>query len=217
MIPTSKQAYVSAESDSTATLSGPPSTLVSLFSSSDIFRKARRIKLPITAAFHAPHLRLPDVEKIIGSLSHSDEYSLRKHVVIVSTRSGKPIKAQSLSDVLQHIIVDILREPMRWSRVVEEMINNLKDQGAILTSAGPVRAADGLRQRMTSAGIEILRSTEMQPQREPRTKPRSNDIAIIGYAARLPESETLEEAWKLLEDGRDVHKKASSEISGGKL
>ena len=215
MIPTSKQAYISAESDSTATLSGPPSTLVSLFSSSDSFRKARRIKLPITAAFHAPHLRLPDVEKIIGSLSHSDEYPLKNDVVIVSTRSGKPITAQSLGDALQHIILDILREPMRWSRVVEEMINSLKDQGAILTSAGPVRAADGLRQRMASAGIEVLKSTEMQPQRELRTKPRSNDIAIIGYAARLPESETLEEAWKILEDGRDVHKKASSKRSGG--
>ena len=212
MIPTSKQAYISAESDSTATLSGPPSTLVSLFSSSDTFRKARRIKLPITAAFHAPHLRLPDVEKIIGSLSHNDEYPLMDDVVIVSTSSGKPIIAQSLGDALQHIILDILREPMRWSGVVEEMINNLKDQCTTLISVGPVRASDGLRQRLASAGIEVLRSTEIQPQREPPTKPRSSDIAIIGYAARLPESETLEEAWKLLEDGRDVHKKASSEI-----
>ena len=217
MIPTSKQAYISAESDSSATVSGPPSTLLSLFSSSETFKKARRIKLPITAAFHAPHLRVPDVEKILGSLSHSDEYPLRNDAVIVSTRSGKPITAQSLGDALQHIIMDILREPLRWSRVVEEMTNNLKDQGATLTSAGPVRAADSLRQRMANAGIEVLKSTEMQPRREQHTKPRSSDIAIIGYAARLPESETLEEAWKLLEDGRDVHKKASFEISRGKL
>ena len=212
MIPTSKQAYISAESDSTATLSGPPSTLVSLFSSSDAFRKARRIKLPITAAFHAPHLRLPNVEKIIGSLSHSDEYPLMDDVVIVSTNSGKPIMAQSLGGALQHIILDILREPMRWSSVVEEMINNLKDQCTTLISVGPVRASDGLRQRLASADIEVLRNAEIQPQREQPIKPRLSDIAIIGYAARLPESETLEEAWKLLEDGRDVHKKASSEI-----
>ena len=191
--------------------------MVSLFSSSDSFRKARRVKLPITAAFHAPHLRVPDSEKIIGSLLYSDEYPLRNDVVVVSTRSGKPIGAPSLGDVLQHIILDILREPMRWSRVVEEMIPKLKDQGVMLTSAGPVRAADSLRQRMASAGIEILKSTEMQPLREPRTKPRSSDIAIIGYAARLPESETLEEVWKILEEGRDVHKKASSEISGAML
>ena len=217
MIPTSKQAYISAESDSTATISGPPSTLVSLFSSSHSFRKARRIKLPITAAFHASHLRLPDVEKIIGSLSHSDEYPLRNDAVIVSTRSGKPITAQSLGDALQHIILDILQEPMRWSSIVDEMINNLKDQRTILTSAGPVRAADSLRQRLASAGIDVLESTEMQPQREQPTKPRSSDIAIIGFAARLPESETLEEAWKLLEDGKDVHKKASSKIQGEKM
>ena len=215
MIPTSKQAYISAESDSSATISGPPSTLLSLFSSSDIFKKARRIKLPITAAFHAPHLRVPDVEKILGSLSHGDEYPLRSDVVIVSTRSGKRIIAQTLGDALQHIVMDILREPMRWSRVVEEMINNLKDQVATLTSAGPVRAADSLRQRMASAGIEVLKSTEMQPRREQRTETRSSDIAIVGYAARLPESETLEEAWKILEDGRDVHKKASLGTSRG--
>ena len=215
MIPTSKQAYISAESDSSATISGPPSTLLSLFASSDIFKKARRIKLPITAAFHAPHLRVPDVEKILGSLSRGDKYPLRSDVVIVSTRSGKRIIAQTLGDALQHIVMDILREPMRWSRVVEEMINNLKDQVATLTSAGPVRAADSLRQRMTSAGIEVLKSTEMHPRREQRTETRSSDIAIVGYAARLPESETLEEAWKILEDGRDVHKKASLETSRG--
>lgn len=154
------------------------------------------------------------MERILGSLSHSDEYPLRNDVVIVSTRSGKPITAQSLGGALQHIIMDILREPMRWSRVVEEMINNLKDQGAILTSAGPIRAADSLRQRMASAGIEVSKSTEMQPRREQRTKSRSSDIAIIGYAARLPESETLEEVWKILEDGRDVHKKVDLRIHG---
>ena len=152
------------------------------------------------------------MENIIGSLSHSDEYPLRNDIVIVSTRSGKPVTAQSLGDALQHIILDILQEPLRWSSVVDEMINNLKDQHTILTSVGPVRAADSLRQRLASAGIEVLRNTEMQPQGEQPTKPRSSDIAIIGFAARLPESETLEEAWKILEDGRDVHKKASSGI-----
>ena len=110
--------------------------------------------------------------------------------------------------------MDILREPMRWSRVVEEMINSFKDQGATLTSAGPVRAADSLRQRLVSAGIEVSKSTEMQPRREQHTKLRSSDIAIVGYAARLPESETLEEVWKILEGGRDLHKKAGLKLPG---
>ena len=206
---TSKTAYISALSDSTATISGPPSTLASLFSFSGPLKKARRVKLPITAAFHAPHLGTPDIERIIGPLSNSHEHYLRKDVAILSTRSGEPIAARTLGEALQHIVLDILQEPLSWSKVVQNILSNLAGQDVVLTSTGPVRAADGLRQKLTSAGINVVESTELQPLRALQPENLSSDIAIVGYAARLPESETLEDVWKILEDGRDVHKMVS--------
>ncbi|KAL2056771.1 hypothetical protein ABVK25_003166 [Lepraria finkii] len=204
---TSKTAYISALSDSTATISGPPSTLASLFSFSGPLKKARRVKLPITAAFHAPHLGTPDIERIIAPLSNSHEHYLRKDVAILSTRSGEPIAARTLGEALQHIVLDILQEPLSWLKVVQNILSNLAGQNVVLTSIGPVRAADGLRQKLTSAGINILESDGLEPLQALQPENRSSDIAIVGYAARLPESETLEDVWKILEDGRDVHKK----------
>ena len=139
----------------------------------------------------------------------SDEYHVQRDVVTLSTRSGKPIASRNLGELLRHIILDILQEPLQWSKIVQTIITDLENQDAKIISAGPVRAAEGLRQKLTSAGINIVASTELQPLQLSHRETRSSDIAIVGYAARLPESETLEDAWKILEDGKDVHKKAS--------
>ena len=206
---TSKTAYISALSDSAATISGPPSTLASLFSSSGPLKKARRVKLPITAAFHASHLRTPNLQRILEPVSNSHGHKLRDDIVILSTRSGEPVAARTLGEALHHIVLDILQEPLNWSNVVQSVISKLSGQEVVMNSAGPVRAADSLRRQLTSAGIDILESSEMQPLQAFQQGNGSGDIAIVGYAARLPESETLEDVWTILENGRDVHKKVN--------
>jgi iron transport multicopper oxidase len=144
-------------------------------------------------------------------VSNSQGHELRDDVVILSTRSGEPVAARTLGEALHHIVLDILQEPLNWSNVVQSVISNLSGQEVVLTSAGPVRAADSLRQKLTSAGIDVLESTEMQPLQAFQQVNGSGDIAIVGYAARLPESETLEDVWKILENGKDVHKKVNIE------
>ena len=134
---------------------------------------------------------------------------LRKEVSIISTSTGQPVDTDSLGEALQLIVMDILREPLRWSKVVRNIVSTSKDQNAILLSAGPVRAADSLLREMTKAGVNVEENTELKPLHASPTQHRSSDIAIVGIAGRLPESETLEEAWRILEDGRDVHKKVS--------
>ena len=176
---------------------------------SSSFKKARKIKLPITAAFHASHLRVPNLEKIIGPVLSSGEFHIRRNVVMISTSSGKPIIAETIGETLKLIILDILQEPMHWSRVIEHIVSSLENQSCAIMSVGHVRAADGLGQRMNTAGIKVLEKTELQPLRGSSVNETSNDIAIVGFAARLPESETLEEAWKILENGRDLHKRVS--------
>ncbi|KAL9595245.1 MAG: hypothetical protein Q9179_005058 [Wetmoreana sp. 5 TL-2023] len=206
-IATSKRAYISAETDAAATISGPPSTLEALFSSSKIFSNARKIKLPITAAFHASHLGRPDVAAILGPLAESSNLPVREDVRLISTSSGQPINARNLSELLQQIVQDTLQEPLRWSKVTQRLVSSSQGRAVHVISAGPVRAADSLLRDMKAASVNELRSTEMQPLRQGMRDSRSSDIAIVGIASRMPESETLEDFWKLLEAGRDVHKK----------
>ncbi|KAL9581498.1 MAG: hypothetical protein Q9212_003866 [Teloschistes hypoglaucus] len=206
-IPTNKQVYISAESDASATISGPPSTLESLFLLSETFKNARRVKLHITAAFHASHLRQPDVADILWPLANYKNLPIRNHLQIISTSSGQPITARNLSELLQQVILDALQEPLRWSKVKQQLVSSSRGRAVHVISAGPVRAADGLLRDMKADGIKELKSTEMQPPQREITSNSLSDIAIVGFANRMPEAETIDEVWRLLKDGRDVHKK----------
>ncbi|KAL9598139.1 MAG: hypothetical protein Q9219_004695 [cf. Caloplaca sp. 3 TL-2023] len=211
LVATSKRAYLSAEAETSATISGPPSTLDSLFSSSEGFKKARRIKLPITAAFHAPHLACPDIGSIIQPLAALDDRSLREDVEIISTSSGRRFNAHRFGELLEQIVLDILQNPLRWSTVAQQLSSESVQKAVHIISAGPVRAADSLSRHLKQSGINVLPSTEMRPLQQADRSNHSTDVAIVGFASRMPESETLEEIWELLETGRDVHKEVPND------
>ncbi len=80
---------------------------------------------------------------------------------------------------------------------------------AAIISIGPVRAADSLRREMANTGVTTVESFEVQPLPKSQRPNVSGDIAIVGIAGRLPGGETLEEIWKNLEEGKDLHKKVS--------
>lgn len=174
---------------------------------SETFNNARRLKLPITAAFHASHLRWPDVADILEPLANYKDLPVRDHVQIIATSSGQPITARNLSELLQQAVFDALQEPLRWSKVKQQLVTSSRGRSVHIISAGPVGAADGIVRDMKADGIKELKRTEMQPLRRGIPSNSLRDIAIVGFASRMPEAETLDEVWKLLEDGRDVHKK----------
>ena len=205
-------AYISAEAESSATISGPPSTIAALSSYSNVLRNARKVKLPITAAFHARHLGEPNVDDILGSLSRFKIYSVRKDVDLICTSTGKTMAAGDLGEALRQIVLETLQEPLRWSKVVEEMTYNLKGKHVLVQSVGPVRATDSLLRRMKSQGVYVVNSAEMRPSQRSHSTNRSNDIAIVGFSTRMPESETFGKLWNILEEGKDTHKKASKSL-----
>lgn len=178
-----------------------------LFSYSETLRNTRKICLPINAAFHAPHLGDPDTDRIVGSLINHNDYHLRKDAFIISTSTGEQIPGRSLGAVLERVVSDILQEPLRWSIVTQSIASRLQNHHAVLISAGPVRAVDSLQRELTRQGVKISNSFEMQPSLTLQNPINSGDIAIVGVSGRLPGGETLEEIWKILEEGQDLHKK----------
>ena len=213
----SKKAYISAESESGTTVSGPPSTLAALFAFSDTMRNARKAKLPITAAFHARHLGSPNIDEIVGSFLGSRDYPIRKDMELLHPSSGKPMAADNIGEALRLIVIETLHEPLIWPAVVQEMVSNLKGKSTVIFNVGPVRAADSLMRKMNAQGVKVLDNTEIQALGDSQSHNISSDIAIVGFASRLPESETLEEFWETLEQGKDTHKKVSNDSTKNAL
>lgn len=127
--------------------------------------------------------------------------------MLVSTRSGQPIAEVTLDGALRHIIVDILSEPLRWDKVLQNLVASLYQVETCLVTLGPVRAADSLARELGSSRNQTVKRIEVRPERRKQAKKTSGDIAIVGLAGRMPGAETLEEAWRVLEEGKDLHRK----------
>lgn len=115
-MPSHKRVYISAESDSSTTISGPPSVLALFKSSSEILSNVSQVSLRIAAAFHALHLSKPDVERIIGTSPLLVGKALKKNARIISTGSGTPFAADTLSALLPLVVDDILQNPLYWTK-----------------------------------------------------------------------------------------------------
>lgn len=205
-MPQHQRVYISAESDQFTTISGPPSSLARLFDNSGSFASTSRVLLPITAAFHASHLSKPDIANQILHLSCLQNRPLRPQNIIYSPNTGRPYDCDSLHDVLQEVISDILQTPIRWGPLVEGVSSTVCHSPVRLLTVGPPGGTSLLVEGLSSRGIQFTKMHRDQEDRLGDTSSRSEAIAIIGMSGRFPGGQNLEEFWETLEAGEDTHK-----------
>ena len=202
-------AYVSAEAESSATLSGPPSTLSRLFSSHSNISKVSKVTLPISAAFHACHLRLPDKDRIIApSLLHDRDLKSNAH--IRSTHTGSRFAADSFIPLLNDAIDDIFQHTLHWNKVLQGVVADVGATSEVtVIDLGPTNISKAVRRAFDTAGIKVVDHDPafLPPHHDLRSG--SGDVAIVGMSCRMPGAETLEEFWEVLERGRDLCMKVS--------
>lgn len=210
-MPSHKRVYISAESDSSTTISGPPSVLELFKSSSEILSNVSQVSLRIAAAFHALHLSKPDVELIIGTSPLFVGKALKNNARIISTGSCVRFAADTLSALLPLVVDDILQNPLYWTKTLQALVIGFgKAADVTLTAFGPTNVTKSLRRTLESSGIEVTETREVEiPAVDGHGIEDSDDIAIIGMSCRLPGSDSLEEFWDVLEQGRDLHTKVT--------
>lgn len=214
-MPSHKRIYISAESDSSTTISGPPSVLALFTSSSETLPNISKVSLRIAAAFHALHLSKPDVQRIIGKSTLLVGKTLKKNATIISTGSGVRFAADSLGDLLPLVVDDILQNPLYWTKTLQALITSLgKSAQVILTAFGPTNVTKSLRRTLESSGVEVTETMEIEVPLvvDGHILGESDDIAVVGMSCRLPGSDSLEEFWEVLEQGRDLHTKVIAPI-----
>ncbi|KAK0667056.1 putative polyketide synthase [Cercophora samala] len=200
----SRQVYISAESPNSVTISGPPSATEAFFSTTSVFKECKRILLPITAAFHAQHLQPIPPASLLQQHNPSILSKSVQHRFLVSPYSGLPYHGTTFGQILVEVLDDILLHPILFEPCTQGLAKVLSSQPKFITF-GPANCEQAIQQSLRRHGIEMVApSTEMA---ENNTSPTPNAIAIVGMSVRLPGSETLEEFWQVLEDGRDLHEK----------
>jgi iron transport multicopper oxidase len=224
VVPTHAKLYASAFGTSSLTVSGPPSTMSKLFDHEGLLQNCKKISLPVRAAFHAEHLDPISWCDLIGDASPALLGMNVEHPLVISSNSGNFIRGKTFADLLSKVFDNILQLPVVLEAISQGLIGNLADQVSY-HSFGPASIANPIKPLLETYLKSLPRRHESEdlpptaqaglnshagtPARLPAADPR--DIAIIGMAIRLPGSETLEEFWNVLEDGRDLHERVPAD------
>lgn len=216
IIPYSKQAYISAVTARSLTVSGPPSTLHNLSELVSETRGIRQIHLPIHGPYHASHIYSPKrLDEILQPFCEMLT-PYRPKVPLVSSFTGCPIPATTAFQLAETAVEEILRKPLDWNNVISGAVFYVKNMGSIECSVLPAGPADikGLTSALkncsdcTVSSSHLLWNTprhrEVPNQRSGKLK--DSKIAIVGMAGRFPNAANHELFWELLEKGTDTHK-----------
>nr|WHN38863.1 polyketide synthase 2 [Elsinoe perseae] len=215
------RAYLSAVSTMAVTISGPPSTTQKLFSESIALSSKNRVSIPIFAPYHAAHLHSEsDLQRIIPDSTREILRKYQPHTLLHSSATGECLIADNTSDLMALALVDFLREPIRWDRLLEESISQIiatpKAPAKIFT-IGVSNVANSMASALKAGGLATVsimdHTTWDAPENHSSTKGRTqNDkIAIVGMSGRFPSAASVDALWDLLEKGLDVHRKIPSD------
>ncbi|TGJ83872.1 hypothetical protein E0Z10_g4873 [Xylaria hypoxylon] len=212
-VPSYAKLYISAFSRSTFTVSGPPSTMRKLFDKDGFLENCENISLPVRAAFHAQHLDPVSLDQLIRDIRPALLSMKVEHPFVVSSSSGDFLRGSTYMDLFIRVCEDVMQRPMALEAITKGLEKHLTPQVSCI-SFGPESIAHAIKPLLAThlrswedsdhaaqTGSDLPAAMPTAPLADPR------DIAIIGMGVRLPGSETLEEFWDVLKDGRDLHER----------
>ncbi|KAJ5345900.1 Acyl transferase/acyl hydrolase/lysophospholipase [Penicillium brevicompactum] len=203
----SRRVYISAHGASSVTISGPPSYTAELLQQEPVFQGRKTIPLPIAAAFHAEHLEPVSWDKLGQICPDASFDSFVPNLPLISPSSGLPYVASNLSELLNQVVDDILQQPIILEQAIKGTAS-LAGSSISLLSFGPSSSKKAIINYLNGLGdIQVEDKSNAAFEAGTDEPDTENAIAIVGMSVRLPGSESLEEFWKVLEQGQDLHEK----------
>lgn len=127
--PLVNHAYISAITSKSVAISGPPSTLRSLFASEAF--QTKPVSIPIHGPYHAPHLRSSlNVEQILHLKDEKVREALknsRTRFPVMSCATGSWYTDQEPELLLQAILLEMLTEPILFSKLLQGCVQKAKE------------------------------------------------------------------------------------------
>ncbi|EPS34273.1 hypothetical protein PDE_09237 [Penicillium oxalicum 114-2] len=218
--PSASKIFVSAISETSVTVSGPPSRLKALFRNYASFRDRKFAHLPVYGGLcHAAHIYTrEDARAIVRSPSLPARF--KPVVPVMSTSSGQPFLASGAADLFEQVIFEVMTQQIVWDNVirgVEERVTKLDVRDVNIKvfrhSLPAQQLSSALMSALTDRAVEIddllmwIGTDVDHGDCSPGSSMQSK-IAIVGMSCRMPGGATdTERFWDLLEAGMDVHRK----------
>ncbi|KAI1271590.1 polyketide synthase for naphthopyrone YWA1 [Xylaria sp. FL0933] len=207
--------FVGTVAPSSVTIFGQPSVLKDFFSS-PMMKDTKPIPAPVFAPYHEPHLySQSDVDDILEGVPEAVGNTTVK-LPVISSVTGEPIRAATFGALLRVSLEEFLRYPLHLEKIIRSIGSSCEastcDQWLISlvgTTSRILASALGEIERI-SVDVEHITSTPStgtpRSQISSSGRPEQSRIAIIGYSGRFPEAANAEGLWKILQEGRDVHR-----------
>ncbi|GAM38382.1 hypothetical protein TCE0_033f09060 [Talaromyces pinophilus] len=202
-VPLASKPYISSIGVSQVSISGPPRVLETLKSVAlQGYKIIYGSQIPV--AFHAPHLYSEgDVNRILANATGEKLPVYIKNLEFVTPVSGTISWSQTFPALIKEALSTILLEPTREDLVSQKISTWLHSSS---TSSIQLRTLSS-HDHLADLDVKLHNASTQIPHNASNTEAMSRSkIAIIGFSGRFPEADNLSEFWKLLYEGRDVHK-----------
>lgn len=215
----SNQAWVSAVSVMAITISGPPATTKRLFAESEALKSLTRVPIPVFAPYHATHLlSQADIDNILDAEAREFLSQYRPACLLHSSVTGECHTATTTLELFQLALKEILQEPVRWDRLLEEVVSQVtafsKSECSVM-AVGATNVANSLVSALRAGGQTAITGRDhnswARPAESGTGRTQNDKVAIVGMSGRFPGAASAEKLWELLEAGLDVHREVPAD------
>ncbi|KAL8787343.1 MAG: hypothetical protein Q9195_007802 [Heterodermia aff. obscurata] len=216
-IPGRNRTYFSAFGHRTMTLSGPPTSLKQVIKKLDSNNPKRKLyEIPISAAYHAPHLySSQDISAILGPTSVGGIYGFHdwpeQRRAYISCSNGSFVAASSGAAIFEQALTNVLISPLDWELLVKgcvEVVSKLSRSNWSIRPFGPAPSLQNLVSGLeTSVSAEVEVDEAFWQSGFSSSSPTKTPLAIVGMAGKFPNAANHDRLWEILMERRDCHTK----------
>ncbi|KAF2639737.1 ketoacyl-synt-domain-containing protein [Massarina eburnea CBS 473.64] len=197
-IPYPKRIAVAVVSSGWLTLMGAPSSLGRLMEFSKELEDAPKMKTETNGAVHTEFMPTYDLDKVLGNSPLLDT-PITSKARIHSPASCTPYSHTTLRSLLSEILPDIAHRILRIDDTSEACISDIVGQRPVtVTVAGPTGHLPAVEKVLKNKNIQYQIKQHRTPSTDSVSRGGSDMIAIVGMAARLPGSDTVEAFFETL-------------------
>lgn len=203
-------AYVGQVLPESLVVFGPPSTLNTLVKTYDLDGSIISTPTPSTCLLYGSHLPPVDIAKVVCISPVGEACSIQRSLYSVHSPADS-LSAGTFGELLRLTVSEIAHKSMQVEetfRAVATALQKIGSSEILLTTVGSTWDTSSFQDILLQHNQNV-RIGDFSPIPKPfgddLSSIPSDAIAIVGMSGRFPESDTLDELWRLLETGTTTH------------